>query len=62
MPGFVRKIEGGIYIDWNCNRVQKLENGIFIPTVMGLKEEQVSFDKDLALLLERYFAPATDIG
>jgi len=54
MPGFVREIEGGIYIDWNCIKVQKLEKGIFLPTIRGTKADQELFDVALAAFLKEW--------
>jgi hypothetical protein len=59
--GFVRKIEGGIYIDWDCNKVQKLEKGIFLPTGASNPKAQEKFDAALNRFLKKWYAASEGV-
>lgn len=53
VPLFVKQ---GIYIDMGCTAIQKVSEGVFIPTEYGTSEDNPTFQEDLAAFLDKWFS------
>lgn len=51
------KVNGGIFIDWNCSSVQKISSGWFIPDMGGNDKIDEDYRTELAAFLEKWFKP-----
>ncbi|MDL2268243.1 hypothetical protein LJC46_09740 [Desulfovibrio sp. OttesenSCG-928-G15] len=49
------KVSGGVYIDYECTAVQKIQEGVFIPVGYRSNLTDDEFRKDLDAFLEKWF-------
>jgi len=52
-------IDGGIFIDYQCSRVERLENGIFLSTSYRNSDTDKEFEADLKSFLDKWY-PTTE--
>lgn len=56
------KINGGIYVDWDCSGIKKIGSGYFIPDFFGTNDKDDAYCQDLQSFLKKWFTPAPLCG
>jgi hypothetical protein len=51
------KMTGGIYIDYGCSGIVRIDRGIFIPTDYQTSDSEKEFQEDLKAFLDKWFQP-----
>ena len=54
-----QEVDGGIYIDYECNRILKISKGVFIPTEFRTSDTKDAFEADLKAFREKWFKRGT---
>ena len=50
-----KEVSGGVYIDYGCTWIERIEHGVFIPTGTRSNLDDEEFQEDLRSFLEKWF-------
>jgi hypothetical protein len=50
------EVTGGIYIDYGCNGIIRVGEGVFIPTGPRNSDTDKEYNEDLSAFLDRWFS------
>lgn len=53
-----KRIEGGIFIDYECSGIVRLEEGLFLSTAWHSSESDKRFKEDLREFLRKWYPDA----